>query len=110
MKRMSVWLGCRASIWSHRGYEVRGETVYTSSRKDARRIVRESLGDDVIRVQVDDGEYYYREAETADRDDTGVLADAIVSVEEVEGCSHEESVIPANGHGSYCARCGETLG
>jgi len=74
-----VWLGHRASIWAHRGYEVRGETVYVSSRQEAERLVRRSLPDGAVRVRGDDGDYWYDDEETAESDDSGVLADAVVS-------------------------------
>lgn len=79
-----AWLGSRASIWSHRGYEVRGETVYTESRADALRIARESLGEDVVEVRADDGTYLYADADSAARDDDGSSADAVVSRVEEE--------------------------
>jgi len=74
-----VWLGCHASIWSHRGYRVDGEHVYTDSRTDALRIVRESIGDDMVAIRADDGTYCYRLQEDADADDTGASAAAVVS-------------------------------
>ncbi len=78
----SVWLGCHASIWSHRGYRVVGEHVYADSRDDAMRIVRESIGEDVVTVRADGGTYCYRTQEDADADDTGAAADAVVTREE----------------------------
>lgn len=75
-----VWLGYRASSWSHRGYTVLGETVYTRSRRDAVRIVRESLGRRVYRACADgDGALYYVSLAALCRDQTGALADAVVS-------------------------------
>lgn len=78
----SVWLGCHASIWSHRGYRVAGEHVYTDSRDDAMRLVRESIGEDVVTVRADGSTYCYRTQADADADDTGTAADAVVTREE----------------------------
>lgn len=80
MKSYQVWLGYRASIWAHRGYEVRGETVYTSSRRDAERLVRESLSADAVRVRADNGDYWYATQVDADKDDDGSSAQAVVSL------------------------------
>jgi len=79
-----VWLGCYASIWAHRGYEVSGETVYTDSRADAMRLVSESLGGSYVAVRGDDGTYCYRTQADADSDDSGTQAVAVVSRVEVE--------------------------
>lgn len=78
-----VWMGYRASIWSHRGYTVRGETVYTDSRADAVRLVRESL-DEPVAVRCDEATYYYATQEDADRDESGANAAAVVSRAEEE--------------------------
>jgi hypothetical protein len=78
-KGWQVWLGCRASIWSHRGYEVRGETVYVESESEAEHVVRRSLPDGAVRVSACDADYWYADAEMAERDDDGIFADAVVS-------------------------------
>lgn len=84
--RYSVWLGHRASIWSHRGYRVRGERVECSSMRDARRIVRVSLCGIVpprsaryVSVTAEDGVYCYSDRAAMNRDDTGARADAVIS-------------------------------
>jgi hypothetical protein len=79
MNGWKVWLGHRASVWSHRGYEVHGETVYVDSRQDAEHVVRHSLPDDAVCIRADGGDYWYADEESAERDDTGILADAVVS-------------------------------
>jgi hypothetical protein len=81
MTHYSIWLGCNASIWSHRGYRVCGEHVYTEDRADALRIVRESIGEDMVAVRTEDGTYCYRTQEDADADETGASADAVVTRE-----------------------------
>ena len=74
----SVWLGCRASIWAHRGYRVVGARVECSSIRDARRIVRESIGGQLVTVKADGGIYYYRTRADRDADDSGVSALAVI--------------------------------
>lgn len=79
-----AWLGCRASIWAHRGYRVEGEMVLCSDLDDARRVVAESLGcrlEDLV-CEVGEGEYYYRSQEEAVRDSDGTSADAVVGTVE----------------------------
>lgn len=73
-----VWLGYRASIWSHRGYTVRGESVYTDSLSDAKRIVGDSLPFEPVAVRADDSIYYYHDQADADRDDDGSGAYAVI--------------------------------
>jgi len=77
--KWKVWLGHQAHIWSHRGYKVRGETVYTVSRADAEWVARSSLPDTAVCVRADDGQYWYADKNEAARDDTGALARAVVS-------------------------------
>lgn len=77
----SVWLGCHASIWGHRGYRVEGEHVYTEGRADAMRLVREAIADDVVTVDAGDATYVYRTQADADADGTG--ADALAVLTEV---------------------------
>lgn len=79
-----AWLGCRASIWAHRGYRVEGEMVLCSDLDDARRVVAESLGcslEDLV-CEVGEGEYYYSSQEEAERDSDGTSADAVVGTVE----------------------------
>lgn len=79
-----AWLGCRASIWAHRGYRVEGERVLCEDLDDARRVVAESLGcqlEDLV-CEVGEGEYYYCSQEEADRDSDGTSADAVVGLVE----------------------------
>jgi len=76
-----VWLGHRASAWSHRGYRVEGEEVTTrKGLDDAMRIVRSELGGDMVAVECEDGTYCYVDQEAADADQTGAQAAAVVSI------------------------------
>lgn len=78
-RQWEVWLGSKASIWSHRGYQVSGETVYATSERDALRIARVSCGARLPRVKVpDDGIYIYADRETMALDDQGTLACAVI--------------------------------
>ena len=78
MIRYSVWLGCHADVWRHRGYRVRGEWVYTTSLRDARRVVRVSIGA-YASTQVPDGVYCYRDRAAMAADDSGTGAVAVIS-------------------------------
>jgi hypothetical protein len=77
-----VWLGHRASGWRQRyGYEVVGECVQTRlGREDALHIARIELGADIVSVECEDGTYCYRDQDAADADETGVQADAVISL------------------------------
>ena len=80
--RWRVWLGAGASIWSHRGYTVRGESVYTTSYRDALRLARQEVGVTRLHVaQVPDGTYCYGTRRERDADETGAAAAAVVSYE-----------------------------
>ena len=73
-----VWAGSSASIWAHRGYTVRGDSVYTESRADALRIARATVPA-AVEVGAGDGEVYlYASQDAADRDADGSGADAVV--------------------------------
>lgn len=79
-----VWLGAYASLWSHRGYEVRGESVYCETRQDAERLALEIVGADAVAVPGGDGTYYYADDEAALRDSDGSRASAVVCSVEAE--------------------------
>lgn len=71
------------------GYVVRGASVYCESKAQACRVARniaiaraeaEGLDRDTVPAPIttEDGIYYYATQEDADRDDTGMLAAAVV--------------------------------
>jgi hypothetical protein len=72
------------------GYSVTGQSVGAASRSEALRLVRSVLGDAIVTFRTDDGDgdgdvtYCYRDRETADGDDTGAAAQAVVSYVEAE--------------------------
>lgn len=79
-KTYRVYLGSEASIWAHRGYAVTGSTVEgITSLRDARRIVRQSLGA-YVSTRCPDGIYCYTSREEMRADDTGAKAPAVISV------------------------------
>jgi hypothetical protein len=76
-----VWLGSRASGWRQHGYLIIGGCVQTRlGRDDAMRIVRLELGAGMVAVEFEDGTYCYADQKAADADETGVLADAVISI------------------------------
>lgn len=76
-KKYYAFLGSRAEVWSHRGYNVNGGYVYCDSWKDAVRVVRESLGR-TYRIRIDGGELRYVDLKTARTDNDGTSADAVI--------------------------------
>lgn len=81
----TVWLGARASIWSHRGYTVSGERVICEDKADAATVLQGSFADAdaLVEVECDAGAYYYDTQEAADRDQDGSRAIAVVAQDEV---------------------------
>ena len=78
-RKYSIWLGCDASIWQHRGYRVVGERVEgVGSMRVARQIVRDSIGP-FVSTTVPDGTYCYLSRVAMNRDDTGERAPAVIS-------------------------------
>ena len=73
-----VWLGSEASIWSHRGYQVRGENVYTDTKSSALNIVRRVLGKGAPRITANGSTYFYRTRDALRNDDTGERSDAML--------------------------------
>lgn len=76
-REWSVWLGSEASIWSHRGYTVRGESVLCESREDAESVLRATYGDDLVEEQ----DHYYATQEDCDADSDGSRALAVIRQE-----------------------------
>ena len=64
------------------GHRVTGQTVGAESRSDALRLARIVLGDDMVAVRTEDGTYCYRDGESADADQTGDMALAVITREE----------------------------
>lgn len=77
----SIHLGSRASIWSHRGYTVRGSRVLCESREDALAILFHSFPDpDQLHEFVcDDTTYYYDNEGACDADRDGSRALAVIA-------------------------------
>ncbi len=65
------------------GHRVTGQTVGAESRSDALRLARIVLGDDMVAIRTEDGTYCYRDRKSADDDQTGDLALAVITREEV---------------------------
>jgi hypothetical protein len=65
------------------GHQVTGQTVGAASRSDAMRLARIVLGDAMVAIRTEDGTYCYRDRESADDDQTGDMALAVITREEV---------------------------
>ncbi len=54
-EQTEIWLGQRASIWAHRGYVVRGESVLCTCRGDATSVLYKSFADADSLIEVEGG-------------------------------------------------------
>lgn len=76
----AIWLGSRAAIWAHRGYEVRGGWVLCPDG-DTAAVLQHSFADaDTLIEENDEGgsTYYYDTQSAAEADFDGSRALAIV--------------------------------